>query len=220
MAKLFISTDWHLIRKDKDTGLLYVRPDVEEILNSQINNVGPDDTFIFLGDLFDDDFDPKDHRRILGNYLSDKLHNLSGKRKIFIRGNNDIGSDTFYRDLGFNEIHFSVTAPIVFGNKLKITVFSHTSLETPKGVVNIHGHIHRDNTSCDDIAYYHDPRNCVNICDHERMTFNISDIRDIDFECNRNNSVCNGHEKPFAKYIQNMAYEEFLKDYAEKIKVI
>jgi calcineurin-like phosphoesterase family protein len=219
MAKLFISTDWHLIRKDKETGLLYVRPDAEEILDSQINNVGPEDTFMFLGDLFDDDFDPRDYRRILGNRLSDKLNNLSGQRKIFLRGNNDIGSDTFYRNLGFGDIRFSVTAPIVFGDKLKITVFSHTSLETPKGVINIHGHIHRDNTGCDDIAYYHDPTNCVNICNRERMTFDCSSM-DIEFECNRNNSVYHkGHEKPFAKYIQNMAYEEFLKELDDYIKI-
>ncbi len=214
MGKIFLASDWHLIRRDKETGLIYVRPDASKILYSQQDVVTNNDTFIFMGDMFDDDVvnTTREYEKILGIHLVHMLTHLKGKHKIFIRGNNDIWRDDFYKEtFGFDEVKFAHYIPE------QEFVISHTSLPitlTHPDVTNIHGHIHRDNCDCDTIPYYHNPMNCINICNRDRKTFSINTVKPE--ECTRNTSyTVGGCEKPFSRYIQEMALSEFIKQYNE-----
>lgn len=211
---IYLSSDWHLIKKDKETGLIYVKPDFEEIICSQYQTVNnEDDLFIFMGDMFDDDVVKTSSELwdILGETRMNMIRNLHGK-KIFIRGNNDIMSDQFYIErLGFSSVKFAFTL-----EKSKV-IISHTSLpiHTRTGWINIHGHIHRDGWNVDEVPYYHNAERCINICNRGCKTFSYADI-DFKTELARNNKTCSGMEKPFAAYIQNQAMSYFRKALAQK----
>lgn len=210
---IYLSSDWHLIKNEG--GITYVRPDFDEIIESQTSQVTDDDTFIFMGDMFDDDVVKKasEYYDILGASRFEALRNLKGK-KIFIRGNNDIQSDEFYMNvLKFNSVKFSFVL-----DKSRV-IISHTSLpiHTRTGWVNIHGHIHKDGVDVDAIPYYHNAESCINICNRGRMTFAYDDIN-IREELNRNNKTCTGFEKPMSAFIQNQAMSYFRKALAANEK--
>ena len=123
--KVYLTTDWHLWRCDKETKRIFPRSDINTIVNRYNDMVTDDDLVIFLGDLTDGESEKK---KELGEIL-DSLH---GKR-ILVRGNNDLFPDSYYENHGFKY----VTPKFVYDNIL----FSHMPL-SHNNRMNIHGHIH------------------------------------------------------------------------------
>jgi len=124
---IFIGTDWHLFQFDKVGKKVYRNPLADKYIDKQTNMVGPNDTFIFLGDMVSGEF--RDHKT-----LKKDLVKLTGK-KIFVRGNNDLFVDDFYLDCGFDIVIFYT---LEYGE----LVFSHDAIDNNTGKINIHGHFH------------------------------------------------------------------------------
>ena len=194
MGKIFLSSDWHLVKYDKETDLVYMIPEVEEIITNERNIVGNDDIFIFMGDMFDAEVNYDD----VG--ISDEIRDMTGL-KIFIRGNNDTVSDEAIKyDLKFDYIYKGIIIP---GRNVLI---SHTSIPMSYDAkiddwVNIHGHIHRDGWDCDRIPYYHPAYSNINICNRGKHVFEIDSVDKTETE--RNLLYIDKTEKPFAAYLQN-----------------
>ena len=130
---LWISTDWHFY-KNKDNTKFKINPNIDKILNNYKKCVKPNDTFIFLGDLYD-------ARTIFDMKLVPKIFDIKSLKghKIMIKGNHDVNTTQFYLDLGFDEV-YDKTYNI--GN----IVFSHEPIEVNDNEINIHGHIHFSET--------------------------------------------------------------------------
>lgn len=130
---LWISTDWHFY-KNKDNTKFKVNPNIDKILNNYKKCVKSNDTFIFLGDLYD-------ARTIFDMKLVPKIFDIKKLKghKIMIKGNHDVNTTQFYLDLGFDEV-YEKTYNI--GN----IVFSHEPVEVNSDKINIHGHIHFSET--------------------------------------------------------------------------
>lgn len=209
MGKIFLASDWHLVKYDKETGLTYQIPEMDEIIDQQCRIVTDDDIFIFMGDMVDAEItDPP----------LDKIRTLKGGTKIFIRGNNDVMSDEvllyYYK---FDYVYKGIIIPE------RHIVLSHTSIEMGRHDsvwANVHGHIHRDGWDCDRIPYYHSPYNNINICNRGKTTFPIDSI-DVEKEKVRNNNYSSQNEKPMATYLQNSvrAAFELWRDLGECLKV-
>lgn len=194
-GKIFISTDWHMYRYDKNTGLISRRPDFEDIIGFQNSAVSDEDIFIFLGDLVDDQFTD-------ASAVTEICSRMRGI-KLFIRGNNDIFADDVYINGGFISVDYAIIM-----NKI---AFSHTSIPVDETeYVNIHGHIHRDGWDCNDIPYYHPCNRNINICTKDCTTICLSDM-DLDELMSRNNNWIPGKtEKPgMSMFVQNMAKKKF-----------
>jgi calcineurin-like phosphoesterase family protein len=132
-GNLWISTDWHFYKNKNNTGFK-INPDIDKILNNYKKCVKDNDTFIFLGDLYDARtiFDMKRVPKIF------ELKKLKG-HKIMIKGNHDVNTTQFYLDLGFDEVYDSIYN---IGN----IVFSHEPRKVNDDEINIHGHIHFSET--------------------------------------------------------------------------
>lgn len=130
---LWISTDWHFY-KNKDNTKFKINPNIDKILNNYKKCVKSNDTFIFLGDLYD-------ARTIFDMKLVPKIFDIKKLKghKIMIKGNHDVNTTQFYLDLGFDEV-YEKTYNI--GN----IVFSHEPVEVNSDKINIHGHIHFSET--------------------------------------------------------------------------
>ena len=132
-GNLWISTDWHFY-KNKDNTKFKINPNIDKILNNYKKCVKSNDTFIFLGDLYD-------ARTIFDMKLVPKIFDIKKLKgyKIMIKGNHDVNTTQFYLDLGFDEV-YEKTYNI--GN----IVFSHEPVEVNDNEINIHGHIHFSET--------------------------------------------------------------------------
>lgn len=162
--KIMLGTDWHMYKYNKNSSLISKRNEYDEIISIQNETIGDNDIFIFLGDLVDSEVT---NRSIISNIIKD----IRGKYKFIIRGNNDIFSDKFYKECGFDEI--------TYGIKYKDVFISHTSIDISKidyVKTNIHGHIHRDYTEINTIPYYHKCDNNINICDREFNPVSLTEI--------------------------------------------
>lgn len=124
--KIKICSDWHLFRNKK--GELFENPKSVELINNQIANVKPTDTFLYLGDLCDDGtHEYKEQMREI-------LLSLNGKHKILVLGNNDEYDEEFYKSCGFDYVcHFC---------KLDNILFSHSAVLDNIFDINVHGHNH------------------------------------------------------------------------------
>lgn len=124
--KVWLGTDWHLWLRDvKDKPKCHERSDFNTVLNNFKNKVGQDDLLIYLGDLVDGEFQDKPLLRATIQSL--------GKNMVFVRGNNDLFPDSFYKECGFKY----VVESFVWSDVL----FTHIPC-TNKNKVNVHGHIH------------------------------------------------------------------------------
>ena len=132
-GNLWISTDWHFY-KNKDNTKFKINPNIDKILNNYKKCVKPNDTFIFLGDLYD-------ARTIFDMKLVPKIFDIKKLKgyKIMIKGNHDVNTTQFYLDLGFDEVY---EKSYNIGN----IVFSHEPVEVNDNEINIHGHIHFSET--------------------------------------------------------------------------
>lgn len=130
----WVSCDYHLLRE-----FLKGVPNIErteKIIEMHNKYVKKNDLFLYLGDLSEQEFydiKSKENQKYLDLLI--KLSNKLNGRKIIIIGNNDTGSDNFYKQCGFIEV---IREPILLGNH----VFSHEPIKTEDGVLNVHGHIH------------------------------------------------------------------------------
>lgn len=122
--KIWIGTDYHLFNNHDDKP----KNADEKLLKNQIDMVGDNDVFIYLGDLVDDTWTDKLKMR-------KAFRSLRG-RKILILGNNDIFDEQTYRDCGFEYILESF--------RYKNILFSHFPVELngTGAEMNIHGHLH------------------------------------------------------------------------------
>ena len=127
-STIYISTDWHLVKRNDATDEVYIREDWERLITGQISTVGPNDIFIYLGDLADDGTQSK------RAWLKEQCQRLKGGLKIFIIGNNDDYDVSFYKACGFDIVCDYVT--------YKNVIFSHGALEEFDYGYNVHGHIH------------------------------------------------------------------------------
>ena len=98
--------------------------------------VKENDYFVFLGDISEQEFFDESRPEYLEyrKKLYEMCKRLNGK-KIMITGNNDTGTDNYYKKLGFIEV---IREPVLLGRH----VLSHEPIKTDKGILNIHGHIH------------------------------------------------------------------------------
>ena len=128
----YISSDYHLLREI----LKGDRNDLsrsEGIIEMHNKIVKPNDVFLFLGDLSEEEFYEAGSDAIKQK-LIDMCKQMNG-RKIMIYGNNDTTDIDFYhRKCGFIEVYKN---PIL----TKKHGFSHGPIDTGD-VMNVHGHIH------------------------------------------------------------------------------
>ena len=132
----WISSDYHLLKELLHGGSKDNTERTEKIIEMHNKLVKPDDEFLFLGDISESEF--FDNKQYVNSWIFDKLKNcckrLNG-RKILLIGNNDTGSDEFYKECGFKEIYHD---PIITDK----FIFSHGPINTISNKLNIHGHIH------------------------------------------------------------------------------
>ncbi len=134
--RIWVSTDWHFY-KNKDGQQFKTNKHIKEILNNYKKCVKNNDTFIFLGDLYD-------ARSIFDMRLVPEIFKIKELKgyKIMIKGNHDVNTTEFYLGLGFDEVYDSTYR---IGN----VVFSHEPVNVEDNEINIHGHIHFSNSYWD-----------------------------------------------------------------------
>ena len=207
MSKIFLASDWHLVKYDKESGRSWKRPDIG-IVKSNLAVVKREDSFIFLGDLQDSEIEDKEVIKEVLNVLPKET------QKILIRGNNDCFGDQAYLDMGFDEVLWAL--PIRFRG-LNI-LLSHTSVNVANtSWYNVHGHIHRPGVNVFDIPYYHDPHRCHNICNHRTNNADIYDIEEIVFKLKHitkwGTMITGKTEKPgMSQLCQHMAEDVLRKE--------
>ena len=135
-GNVWVGTDWHFY-KNKHGLNFKVNKHIDEILRNFNKHVKANDTFIFLGDLYDarSIFDVKMVPEIF------RIKDLKGY-KIMIKGNHDVNTNQFYLDLGFDEVY-------EHEYRLGNIVFSHEPVKVNDDEINIHGHIHFSNNYWD-----------------------------------------------------------------------
>jgi calcineurin-like phosphoesterase family protein len=127
--RIWFGTDWHLWQWDKKEHTIKKNPKFNEFFFKQKDKVKPDDVFIYLGDLSDDECQNYDE---LAKALKGNLNGY----KILILGNNDLQPESYYlNDCGFDAVFFAYQ-----WNKF---TFSHIPLEKRDTPYNIHGHFHQ-----------------------------------------------------------------------------
>ena len=208
MNKIYLSTDWHLVKYDKESGRSWIRPDVD-IIKENLQVLKEGDKFIFLGDLQDSEISDIAVIRDVIKSIPKSVY------KILIRGNNDTFSDLIYKHIGFDEI---LWAKFLKTDDMKI-LLSHTSVDVCglPDIYNIHGHIHRPGVNVLDIPYYHNPTRCYNICDHvdnNAGVYNIEEIIPIlKHTTNWGSQITGKMEKPgMSRLCQNMAFDVLFKN--------
>lgn len=126
---IYIGSDFHLLQWWDNKP--WKNASTDRILKNYNDTVQPGDAYIFLGDLVSGEITDKDSIRQL-------MAQLPNGTKIFVRGNNDLFDDDFYKELGFAIICDKFT--------YKDTVFTHIPIEKadfgPGITKNAHGHIH------------------------------------------------------------------------------
>lgn len=208
---IYLSSDWHLIkcqygRKPE------ISEDYEMILN-RIKQMDVCDTLYFLGDLIDDTVDLSGNMKELIYKLGHELI-CASPRCYFIRGNNDVMSDEFYHEMGWNNVSFAEWVTNSKGEKI---LLSHTSVKIPDNhpeIYNIHGHIHRAGTDPDRIAYYHKCTQNINLCTADKREHRFTNLEDINLseEIKRNTMWTHLFEKPgMSQLCQNMASQILIK---------
>lgn len=126
----WISADYHILKEYRKGEMNSKRS--EDIISMHNHVVKKDDVFLFLGDITESEYFETSSNSHLKEVIS-IVKRLNG-HKILITGNNDTGTDSLYKEMGFEEIYHS---PI----ETKNFIFSHGPIKTD-GKLNIHGHIH------------------------------------------------------------------------------
>lgn len=122
---VWIMTDCHFIRYNKDTRAIYDNPNTQKVIANCQKMIHKDDLLIYLGDLVDGEVERKEH-------LAGIIKSIPGA-KILVRGNNDLFPDKWYLDNGFKY----VVPKFIWDNIL----FTHRPQDNDNKI-NIHGHVH------------------------------------------------------------------------------
>lgn len=137
--KVWLMTDWHFLKFNKDTHVVFNRPGAKHIIKRCREQIHHDDLVIFLGDICDGEVEKKDE-------IANFIQSIPGK-KIMIRGNNDLFPDQWYLSHGFDHI----VPKFVWNNIL----FTHRPQDNQMEY-NIHGHIHGSHKYYkSEISHYH-----------------------------------------------------------------
>lgn len=126
---VWVMTDWHLLKWNKETKSVYKNRDLSEIIRNCQEMIREDDLLIYEGDLCDGEIERKDE-------IASYINRIPGE-KVLVRGNNDLFDDKWYLDHGFKY----VTPKFVWHDVL----FSHRP-EDNDNKVNVHGHMHNART--------------------------------------------------------------------------
>ena len=124
--KIWVITDWHMVRYDKQTTKVYNRKDYLQILLQANRIIGKDDMVINLGDTVDSEIEDK--RRI-----KDIIQRYHGKYKVMTIGNNDSFEPEFYESCGIDCCVYAFTWHDI--------VFTHCPIPN-QSRYNVHGHLH------------------------------------------------------------------------------
>ena len=122
---VWVMTDWHLLKWNKETKTVYKSRDLSEIIRNCQEMIREDDLLIFLGDLCDGNVEIK-------RDIESFIERIPGE-KILVRGNNDLFDDDWYLKHGFKY----VTPKFIWDDIL----FSHRPQDNDNRI-NIHGHFH------------------------------------------------------------------------------
>lgn len=170
--QIWLTTDWHLIVFNKETGAIEKRSNYDEIINVY-SQIPEGDLIINLGDLIDSEVEDPFYLEMIKKDLSKIKASM-----ILIRGNNDVLPNEFYTDtLGIDVF--------VDGNSFQYEdiLFSHACEENDVRI-NVHGHSH---FSCR--YYLVKPTNQVDIFNVNRTPILFSDIGKVFKEYWENNII-------------------------------
>ena len=140
MNNIWVGTDWHLWSENSINDKRHEFKSISRLgrlSDRYAEDIQQDDIFIHLGDLCDPSVtDMKKLQAIVPS--------IPGY-KVLCRGNHDNQDDTFYKEIGFDEV-----CEICVIHNL---VFSHKPVRVPMGYLNIHGHLHTEKMST--LGYQH-----------------------------------------------------------------
>ena len=160
--QIWLTTDWHLITFNKETGAISKRSNYNDIIKT-FSQISENDLIINLGDLIDSEVEDQYHL----NVLKEDLAKIKAPM-ILIRGNNDILPKNIYTDILGIDI-------FIDGNSFqyKDILFSH-ACEANDVRMNVHGHSHMSRR-----YYLVKPTNQVDIFNIDRTPIRFSDIDKI-----------------------------------------
>ena len=170
--QIWLTTDWHLITYNKETGAISKRSNYDEIIET-FSQISEDDLIINLGDLIDSEVEDPFYLEMLREDISKIRASM-----ILIRGNNDVLPNEFYTDtLGIDVF--------VDGNSFQYEdiLFSHACEENDVRM-NVHGHSH---FSCR--YYLIKPTNQVDIFNIDRTPILFKDIDKVYEDYWKNNKI-------------------------------
>lgn len=148
----YISSDYHLLKEIFNDIDIITKPQdlnkfklehTKQVVKLHNSIVKKGDVFLFLGDLSESEYDTI---VCLKKPLFELFKSLNGT-KILIRGNNDTLDESFYKSCGFVEIFSSIES--------EHYLFTHKPVPISSDKINIHGHIHGNNTYWDMSAENH-----------------------------------------------------------------
>jgi len=151
--KYWVGSDYHFGHKDKMMELCGRPQDYQSKILSNLKTIPDDDCLIYLGDYCFGN-DSLWHWKVTGNFKF---------KKIFVRGNHDPKSYSWYMDHGWDFSCDTLTLRI-YG---KMIIFSHRPIEVSAGTVNIHGHIHNKDPKMLKEALCMTPGHVLVKCEHE-----------------------------------------------------
>lgn len=132
MKNVWVGTDWHVWSSEHTKHHSYQSAsNIRQLSDSYAKSIQVDDVFIYLGDLCDPAVTDL-------NELKHFVQNIPG-RKILCKGNHDIETDSFYREIGFDDV-----CDVCVINQV---TFSHFPLKVDPDMINVHGHLHSEKRS-------------------------------------------------------------------------
>lgn len=132
MKNVWVGTDWHVWSLEHTSHHPYQSvSNIRQLSDSYAKDIQVDDVFIYLGDLCDPAVTDLNELKML-------VTNIPGY-KILCKGNHDTEVDSFYKEIGFDE----VCDICIIGH----IVFSHFPIKTEPDMINIHGHLHSEKRS-------------------------------------------------------------------------
>ena len=123
-SKVWVSTDWHAVKFDKKTHEIAKRKEYDD-LRKACSVIGPDDVWIFLGDMIDSEVQKK-------AYITELLDCIKTDKRILLLGNNDRWED-------YSKWFTYVANTILIPDKH--VVLTHCPIPNDERI-NIHGHLH------------------------------------------------------------------------------
>lgn len=201
---VWLMGDTHLLKKEKDRPRIVINKNYDNY-KKELEKIRKNDMLIFMGDFVDDTIPIS-----LFKHEMEILNQIPAKRRIWIRGNNDLFSEETYEEYGF-EVCYVAT----YYTEDTTYVLSHTSIDVSKykHVKCIHGHMHRNDSS--EMFYYHDPKGNYNIAPDLSAGYILSlnaVIQSIDGSENRSRWFASHEKIGMSMFIHNEEHSRMLED--------